>query len=53
MEKGTLFQGPLRINAKNRQQAFVTIEGLDIDVYLMSEMAKTGVELRFGCPIAE
>ena len=40
VEKGTLFQGPLRINAKNRQQAFVTIEGLDIDVYLDGEMAR-------------
>ena len=30
----------LRINAKNRQQAFVTIEGLDIDVYLDGEMAR-------------
>ncbi len=40
VEKGTLFQGPLRINAKNRQQAFVTIEGLDIDVYLDGEVAR-------------
>jgi len=40
IEKGTLFQGPLRINGKNRQQAFVTVEGLDIDVYLDGEVSR-------------
>ena len=40
IEKGMLFQGPLRINGKNRQQAFVTIEGLDIDVYLDGEKSR-------------
>ena len=38
--RGRCFKGPSRINAKNRQQAFVTIEGLDIDVYLDGEVAR-------------
>ena len=38
--EATLFSGPIRINARMRKCAFVTVAGLPVDVFLDSEKAR-------------